>query len=100
MHGRRRKQSVLFAPDAAAPRARPHRPPQRRKGKLPLGPLMIGFFIFVVVGSSARRRRRRHTQSAAARRSRAAASCPPAGMFDDPVARQGQVDLLEAERRR
>jgi len=42
---------------------RPHRPPQRRKGKLPLGPLMIGFFIFVVVGSSARRRRRRHTHA-------------------------------------
>lgn len=25
----------------------------RRKGKLPLGPLMIGFFLFVVIGSCA-----------------------------------------------
>tara|TARA_B100000795_G_scaffold167837_1_gene126347 strand:- start:110 stop:235 length:126 start_codon:yes stop_codon:yes gene_type:complete len=25
---------------------------QRRKGKLPLGPIAIGFFLFVVLGSS------------------------------------------------
>ncbi len=28
------------------------RPPRGRKGKAPIGPLMIGFFLFVVVGSS------------------------------------------------
>ena len=58
---------------------------------------MIGFFIFVVVGSSARRRRRRHTH---ARRRRPPSHAPPRRarpqhVLDDPVARQGQVDLLE-----
>ena len=28
------------------------RPAQEKKGKAPIGPLMIGFFLFVVVGSS------------------------------------------------
>ena len=27
-------------------------PVQRRKNKLPLGPIAIGFFLFVVIGSS------------------------------------------------
>ena len=38
---------------AAAPSPRSaQRPAQEKKGKAPIGPLMIGFFLFVVVGSS------------------------------------------------
>ena len=32
--------------------SRTQRPAQEKKGKAPIGPLMIGFFLFVVVGSS------------------------------------------------
>ena len=37
---------------AVAALSQTKRPAQEKKGKAPIGPLMIGFFLFVVVGSS------------------------------------------------
>ena len=47
------RASVTRVAAAPSPRYREQiRPAQEKKGKAPIGPLMIGFFLFVVVGSS------------------------------------------------
>ena len=46
--GRRERDAVAAAPHYHETK----RPAQEKKGKAPIGPLMIGFFLFVVVGSS------------------------------------------------